>query len=164
MVSQMTHDQCKAELKSLLGESMRCAETLQEILAVERDALERKETVALDTAATRKQLCIKKLEELETARGAISAACGFGNGPHDMPALAEWCDEESMIADKWEQFIEVVRNCNDLNSTNGAIINVRHQQTKDALSLLRSGDLDSDIYGPRGLAAGTFGSHSLAEV
>ena len=164
MVRKMTQELCKAELRKLLGDSIFCAEGLKEILAVERDALERRDTDALNNAATQKQSYIKNLEELETTRGKISAACGFGNGPEHMPALAEWCNDESFAADSWQNFIAIAKDCSELNATNGTIINVMRQQTKNALSLLRSGDPDSDIYGPHGQTAGTLGTHSLAEV
>ena len=164
MARKMTQEQCKAELRKLLGDSMSCAEGLKDILAVERDALELRDADALNNAATQKQIFINNLEELEASRSKISTVCGFGRGPEYMPALAEWCNDESSTANSWQNFIAVVKDCSELNSTNGTIINVMRQQTKIALSLLRSGDPDSDIYGPHGQTAGTLGTHSLAEV
>ena len=75
MARKMTQEQCKAELRKLLGESISCAEGLKEILAVERNALERREADALNNAAIQKQIFINNLEELEITRQRRQYMC-----------------------------------------------------------------------------------------
>ena len=164
MVSQMTREQCRAELTELLGRSIACVNELYGNLATERDSLERGDIDALNGAAAEKQMFVNKLEGLETARGKISVACGFGKQPEQMPLLAEWCSDASAIAESWQQFIEIAKDCDEMNTSNGAIINVRHQQTRNALSLLRNGGPDIEIYGPHGKTSSTRGAQSLTEI
>jgi flagellar biosynthesis/type III secretory pathway chaperone len=163
-VIAMTPQQCKAALLGNLDESMSHALALKEILDAERHALEHNDTMSLSDAAVRKRHCIGRLEELDAGRADISSACGFQPLPNAVNELAAWCEDHDVIAASWGAFLDVVRQCSDLNSGNGAIIRLRQSQVRDMLSLLRAGTAADRTYGPTGENEGDLGTRSLAEA
>lgn len=154
----------RERLQKVLGDCVYCALGLRDILVDERSALEQRDTVSLGKSAELKEACIRKLAALEDARGEISAEAGFSASLDDMSALTEWCDEDSVIRNCWSHFTQIARECDALNSTNGAIIRVRHQQILAGLALLRGGDVNSESYGVNGSRTTGFGGRELAEA
>jgi flagellar biosynthesis/type III secretory pathway chaperone len=151
-------------LQKVLSDSIRCALSLKEILVDEKQALQQRDTVALGENSGLKESCIKKLAALELARGEISRDAGFAAGLNDMPALTQWCDQGDVIAGDWRQFMQIARQCDALNATNGAIIRIRRQQILAGLSLLRGTDANAETYGISGSGTTGFGGRELAEV
>lgn len=145
-----TAEHRKTELERIICDSVQGAIGLREILTNEREALERQDTIALHSAATEKEVCIRKLESLEKERAELSVACGFASGPEDMQSLLAWCNDELPVKDTWRHFLEVATTCNDLNATNGSIIRLRRSQIQNALELLRGGNLEPEPYSPEG--------------
>ena len=163
-MSEITATECHSRVGKILGESIYHALALKEVLQEERAALENKDTTSLKSASVKKQMCINKLEALEAKRIEVFSTCGFGSDPDDMEALAAWCDDDSLLVRSWEQLIDIVKACHESNSTNGAIIHVRREQIRSALSLLRNGTEQETTYGPRGQDTRYLGARSIAEV
>ena len=160
----MNPSACKASLEKNLADSMSEALDLKHILGEERDALERNDTMSLGDTAIRKQLCVNKLEQLDTDRAELSKACGFGSTPNAVPQLASWCDEGDSISSTWTGFLDVAQQCSELNSGNGAIIRVRQSHIQGAINLIRGGSQDVATYGPTGLDSKELGKRSLVEA
>ena len=148
----------------ILGESVRCALGLKETLVEEREALERRDTLSLNSAAISKTTLISKLATLNQARGEVSERAGFGIGTEKMEALAEWCDDDLLVSNCWQHFREIAGECDALNKTNGAIIHVRRQHVLDGLSLLRGKSRDSSTYTSTGSATNGVAGRSLTEA
>lgn len=163
-MSKPSPDKLRTRLERILGDSVYCALGLKEILEDERSALEEQDTVKLTETAAIKEKCIRKLQRLEKERSQISVESGFGAGPEDMPALAKWCDDDSLITASWQHLMDIARKCSTLNLTNGAIIRVRRQQIDSSLSVLRGSSPEADTYGPEGAAATSFGRQRLADA
>ena len=160
----MTPEACRTMIAKILSKSIFHALALKRNLVEERTALENGDTLALNTASDSKQLRINKLEALESRRAEICLACGFDAAPANMNALAAWCDDESLIMNSWNQLIDIIKHCQNLNSTNGAIIHVRYEHMKNALTLLRNGTVQGATYGSGGQDTRSLGTHSLAKV
>lgn len=160
----MTPEECKVALEANLDASMSRALDLKSILDQEREALERNDTMSLRDTAVRKQLCVNELGELDADRTELSKACGFGSTPNAVPQLAGWCDDGDAITASWAEFLDVARECSDMNSGNGAVIRVRQSQIQNAISVLRNGTTDTNTYGPTGQNSGKLGTRSLAEA
>jgi flagellar biosynthesis/type III secretory pathway chaperone len=154
----------RERLEKILGESIHCALGLKDILCQERNALREQDTALLGHSASLKETCIDRLASLESARGAVSRDAGFSTDLGDMPALTEWCDADSIIANCWQHFTQIARECDALNSTNGAIIRVRRQQILAGLALLSGSDGTEDTYKVSGAGTTGFGGRELAEA
>lgn len=159
-----TPEHAKAELQRMLIESVNCAIGLREILTAELEALRNKDTTALNKSAMDKDVCIGNLQNLETQRANLSVSCGFGSGPEDIKPLLAWCDEDSVVKNLWEHFLEVAMTCNKLNATNGSIIRLRRSQIMNALAILRGGESEPELYGPEGRDSGGTTGRALAEA
>ena len=160
----MTPAECKAALEENLGKSMTSVLDLQEILSEERQALRCNDTMSLNDGAARKRMCVVRLDELDAERTELSKACGFGDTPNAVPQLAGWCDDGESVLKTWTAFLDVARQCSDMNTTNGAIIRVRQSQVQSAICLLRSGTEDGNTYGPTGQNSKELGTRSLAQA
>ena len=160
----MTPEECNDALRANLSESLRHASDLRSLLCDEREALTQTDTDALSDTAMQKQICIEQLEALQRSRAQLSEACGYGSQPADIAEWVRQCDHDDVLSQSWTQFLEIARECSDMNSSNGAIIRVRQAQIKSAISLLRDGSTDADTYGPNGRDGDDHRSRSLAEA
>ncbi len=163
MSDESTHE-TRDRIVRILTESVDCALGLKETLVAERDALERRDTISLNTAAVSKAALIRKLAGLNESRGKISEQAGFGRGTETMEDLAAWCDEDSLVSNCWRRFREIASECDLLNKTNGAIILLRRQQILDGLSLLRGNQNSTSTYTPTGAAVNSFAGRELTEA
>ena len=159
-----TPAETREKLEKVLGDSVHGALGLKDVLAQERTALEQRDAVALGKNAELKEDCIRKLAAFEKARGEISRRAGFSASLDDMAALIQWCDEASVVANSWQHFRTIARECDAMNSTNGAIIRVRHQQILAGLALLRGSDARADTYAISNSGTTGFGGRELAEA
>lgn len=126
--------------------------------------LEAQDTEGLQQAVTTKGSCVDKLKTLENQRSALCLAAGFENGHSQMEELTEWCDEDLIIRNCWDQLIEVASECNALNLSNGAIIRARQQHFEINLAVLRGTDQDTKTYFRSGNSGPAMNQRSLAEA
>jgi flagellar biosynthesis/type III secretory pathway chaperone len=157
-------DDTRYRIVEILSESVRCALGLKETLTDEREALERRDTVSLNTAAASKATLIRQLAKLNETRGEISEQAGFGSSTANMEALAEWCDDDLLVTNCWQHFREIAGECDLLNKTNGAIIHLRRQQILEGLSVLRGDQRDANTYAPAGSATNGMAGRALTEA
>jgi len=160
----MSARECRGLLEKNLEDSLANACQLKVVLEDERAALERNDPASLHDAATCKQDCVAKLEELETRRIDLSQSCGFESGANAIRELATWCGGGPAMVKSWQEFLDVASSCSNLNSANGAIILVRRSQIENTLAVLRGGIANSDTYGSDGEKAGILETRALAEA
>ena len=154
----------RAQIIDLLGESVLHALGLKETLQNERRALEEQDIDELDQVVATKSDCVSKLQQLESRRQALCEASGFHPGPDQMEQLVDWCDEDSTITRCWSQLMDIAAECNALNLTNGAIIQMRSQMMASNLAVLRGADPEPDTYERQGRDAAATNQRSLAEA
>lgn len=157
-------DEARTQIADLIGASVFEALGLKEALQDERRALEAQDVDSLNAVVDTKSTCVDKLRQLDDKRVALCEQWGFENGPHQMTALIEWCDEDQLVSSRWEQLMTLAAEGNALNMTNGAIIRLRQQQFESSLSVLRGGTPGTDTYGRNGGDTGEFNRRSLAEA
>ena len=163
-MTSLSTTECLSIAVKILQNGLLHALALRDVLTDERTALVNKDTQRLSDTAVNKQLYLNELEAVQSDLANLSASCGFGTEPDQFKALAMWCDDDSLLLGMWDHFVDVVRDCNELNSSNGAIIHVRQEQIKAALALLRDGIIQDNTYGPGGKDSRVSGTRSLAEV
>ena len=157
-------DNCRDRLEQMLRAGVLCAAGLKEVLNTERTALEDQNTDALNSAALNKQSFLTDLETLEATRHEICQASGFTAEPGAMDELIQWCDTELLILGLWDQFVDLAKECSELNFSNGAIINVRRQQISGALAVVRGESRNHETYSQSGRETSTTGQRVLAEI
>ncbi len=157
-------DEARAQIADIIGDSVYEALGLKEALEDERRALEAQDLDSLNAVVDSKSACVDKLRQLDERRIALCEGWGFENGPHQMTALIEWCDEDELVSSRWEQLMVLAAEGNALNLTNGAIIRVRQQQFEASLSVLRGGTPGPDTYNRNGGEGSEYGRRSLAEA
>jgi flagella synthesis protein FlgN len=61
----------------------------------------------------------------------------------------------------WKGLLELAREAREINELNGGLINLLHQKTTDALSILTQGKADQSLYGSNGQASPSTGSRII---
>lgn len=140
----------QVHLEQILHAGVHCATGLKEILKEERNALETQNTDALNNSGKNKHVFLTKLEDLEVERRKICIAGGFEPDAPGMEQLVKTCDSDSPLLGYWTDFVDLARECSDLNIANGAIINLRRQQIAGALSVVRGENHDNETYSRNG--------------
>ncbi len=156
--------EARSQIVDILGACVSEALALQESLEVERRALETQDTDALHAIVLSKNDHAEKLGVLDQERNTLCQEWGFAAGPDQMDDLADWCDEDGAIDERWAELVAIAAKGNALNLTNGAIIRLRQQHFETSLSVLRGVAPGSDTYGRNGEESGDFSRRSLAEA
>lgn len=130
----ITPDEARARIVDMIGDCVYQALGLKEALEDECRALESRDIEALDSIVDSKSRCAEQLQQLDCERVRLCEEWGFEDGPHQMTALIEWCDEDQLISSRWEQLMVIAAEGSALNMTNGAIIRLRQQQFDASLA------------------------------
>ncbi len=163
-MASMSPSDARSQIADLIGDSVYQALGLKEALEDERRALETQDLDGLNAVVDTKTACVERLRALDQQRTELCEQLGFANGSHQMTEVIEWCDEDGIISDRWEQLLVLAAEGSALNMTNGAIIRVRQQQFEASLSILRGGTPGPGTYGQNGEETGDYDRRSLAEA
>ncbi|WP_199096863.1 flagellar protein FlgN [Dyella sp. ASV21] len=132
-------------------EEMRLAvEQLSDTLQTERLALETADVDALNRAGASKHALMLRLEQLDSERVQLSQGA-----PEASRALAP----------VWQQILQSLRSCQQLNQRNGNLVGIRLQQVRKALAVLTgTDDVEASVYGRAGELRTSLRSQPLAEA
>ena len=117
-------------LSALLGEQLRCAETMLETLNREKQALADGDASALKATTETKAQLVDALEKLESERSALAERDGTAGAP-ESPRLRE-----------------VIALCKEQNQRNGLLLKARAENVRIALKALRGSE--PELYGATG--------------
>ena len=154
----------RRRIVEVLGTAAFHALGLADSLADERRALESQDMDALDLAVSKKSRNVAELRLVEEQRSKICVQCGFAPGVEQMQHMIGWCDEYAIVAKAWRHLMEVIAECDFLNTTNGAIIRSRKQHVDSSISILRNGQPASTIYNRDGHKPQQHGLRSIAQA
>ena len=163
-MSHPTPENARKQIVEIIGNSVYHALGLKESLQDEFAALEAQDMDALRVAVDNKSSCVAALQTLEQQRKDFCIGAGFESGPEQMEQLAEWCDEDEVLANCWQHLMDIAVECNAMNLTNGAIIRARQQQIEAGLAVIRGGAQDPGVYGRSGRGPSGPSQRSLAEA
>lgn len=79
----------------------------------------------------------------------------------DMQAWFSAHPSEREAAEVWKGLLGIAREARDINELNGNLIQVLHQKTSDALSILTLGQADQSLYSSNGQASLSTGSRII---
>lgn len=138
----------RAALRAVFKDMQVHIASLEEALEAERTALDENNSVALDTAGSRKQLMMFQLEKLDAERQQIAA---------------ELNDDEA-LPPQWTLLLASLRACQLTNLRNGQTVSQRLLQVRHALSILTGHTGNSPLYGQTGALHINLQSRVFAEV
>jgi len=141
-------------LRLLLTEEIECAIRLEALLEAEREALNGRDTAAVERLVQDKQALLQAFEALETRRNELVAAAGFSRDRAGLEACIAWCDEQGRLGRLWSELMERIRRCQHLNRRNGAVVDISRRHVQQALTLLRGQTPVTPLYSPAGSTQG----------
>ncbi|HEY2622262.1 MAG TPA: flagellar protein FlgN [Dyella sp.] len=131
-------------------EEMRLAvEQLADALQTERTALATADVEALNQAGASKHDLMVRLEQLDSERVQLSQSA---------PAASH------ALAPLWQQVLQSLRACQQLNQRNGYLVGLRLQQVRKALAVLTGNDTEPSVYSRGGELHTSLRSQTLAEA
>ena len=150
-------------LGSVCGEIAATASQMLGVLEAERSALASGDSQALDSASAAKQAHLQRLETLEAERRHLIA--GIGSDARQPPfAMERALTKDAQALAQWRSALDVLARCHDLNQANGAIVELRLRQLRQAIDLLTGAPPAAGLYGPQGERASLRRSHELARA
>lgn len=102
-------------------------------LNAEREALIGRDADALENALAEKNECLRRAAELERERQC-------------MPSIDAGID----LGGRWDELIDLTRQCRAQNLHNGALIRGQRRRVEDTLQWLRGDSDAARVYGPDG--------------
>ena len=137
-------------LEDLLNREIEVARLLSDALAAERSALTGDSPEAVKQRAAEKIQLLGTIERLESERRALCAAAGVGL-PSDS-AKGNGIGIAATVAERWRALMELVAGCRTANEVNGYIINVRQNQIRQLMDIVRGGGPSASpvTYSPQG--------------
>ena len=148
-------------LAELLRAELARAGRLREVLALERDALGRRDFPAIEQAAAEKERLIAALESLAERQTALLRAAGFPGGN---TSLRENLQKTGMadLLPLWDELQDLLRRCRQQNLVNGGVIEMSRRLAREVLATLRGTVPGSEVYDRCGERRPTDGSEPLA--
>jgi flagellar biosynthesis/type III secretory pathway chaperone len=125
----------RRRLEDLLDREIEAAHSLAATLAAEQAALTGDSPSAVERMAAEKTQILGTIEKLDAQRLAL---CATSN----VAGLA------ATVAERWRALMELMARCRTANEVNGHIINVRRNQVRQLLDIVRGGP--AITYNPQG--------------
>lgn len=122
---------------------------LMDALNTERTALETADVDTLNQAGASKHELMLRLEQLDSERLQLSQGA-----PEASRALAP----------TWQEVLQSLRACQQLNQRNGTLVGIRLQQVRKALAVLTGNETEASVYGRAGDLRTSLRSQTLAEA
>ena len=157
-------DRYSFELQRILDRSLECASRLEDLLHDERSALELQDSGKLGAITTSKELCVQRLETLESERRILCADAGYTASETGMKDMLSWCDRSSDVTPIWSSLVQCARQCEALNRTNGAIGRLTYEHVMSALAVLSGGSSGTPLYSSEGQESARFERRPLARI
>ncbi|WP_267225145.1 flagella synthesis protein FlgN [Dyella silvae] len=136
-------------LKAAVEEMRLAVEQLIDALRTERAALESADVQALNSTGAAKHALMLRLEQLDGERVQLSQGAA---------------DASRTLAPKWQEILQSLRACEQLNQRNGYLVGIRLQQVRKALAVLTGNDTEASVYGRAGELHTSLRSQPLAEA
>lgn len=122
---------------------------LMDALTSERSALETADVDTLNRAGASKHELMLRLEQLDSERVQLSQGAP---------------EASRTLAPKWQEILQSLRACQQLNQRNGHLVGQRLQQVRKALAVLTGNEAEASVYGRAGDLRMSLRSQSLAEA
>ena len=157
-------DHYATELLRLIEQCLDYGSRLEALLRDELSALESQDVTILHSLSSSKELCVRSMDDLESERRTLSTRAGHAPDETGMADMLKWCDKSNRVTPVWNSLLQVIRRCDSLNRTNGAICRMRYEHVVNVLTAFSGGNGTTETYGPGGQSATRFEQHALARI
>jgi len=128
-------------------------------LLLEQEILRSGKTDGLAEISTEKLTLVEQLNQAGSERAHMLSPSG--ETTTDTHAWFSAHPQEKDSFALWKRLLELAREAREINERNGGLINLLHQKTSDALSILTQGKADQSLYGSNGQASMSTGSRII---
>lgn len=153
-----------AEFAASLRLERDAVKTFVEILQKEQNALIQGEGEDLDFLASNKAQMVKQLADLGELRNRYLESRGLARDSKGMDAWLAEDPANAKSAAVWSDLLRLARIAQQLNQTNGAIIEMRLQNYQRAFAALQGAAGITALYGPKGQTFGIGGGRAPARI
>lgn len=132
------------------------------LLKQEQGALIRGEVDQLLQLSADKSELIEKLSGLSTQRIHLITAAGYENNASGIASYLDAIRALTATRDKWSNLLDLAREVDQINRSNGILIDTRLRHNQQTLSVLQSAaNPGASLYGPNGHISATASGHHL---
>lgn len=150
----MAHIQMREEFVANLQAELDAIKAFNGILQKEQRTLVNGDIEDLDYLTSEKERLIEQLTNLNEQRNHFLSSHGLLADAEGMKKLFSTNNSYSEPNKIWHDLLELVAVTNQLNKTNGTIINTRLQHTQRSLTALQCAAGNVALYGPKGQSLG----------
>jgi flagella synthesis protein FlgN len=123
----------------------------QQLLQQEQGVLIKGDVDQLLQLAARKSELIEKLAELSTQRIRLITAAHCENSASGIATFLDAINAPPATRDMWRKLLELAREVDQINRSNGTLIDTRLRHNQQTLSVLQSAaNPSASLYGPNG--------------
>lgn len=151
-------DSAHQAMAEILADELATARLLLDSLHAERDALAANRVEQLETLAEQKQGLAERLESLARRRRSALLESGVGD------SFDAWVKAQHALQRNWSAIIDILENCQQLNRTNGRVVDQLQRRTRNTLALLQGQSGIQELYGPGGKTESSSGSQILSRA
>ena len=146
-----------------IGEIASSAQRLHVVLKDERAVLASGDDARLLELTGVKTLLLQQLERLEEERTHLLRQ--LGEDARSVPfAMARALASQPVALTAWDDALKTLAACRLLNDGNGAAVDLRLRQVRQALALLTGAPAGAGVYGPQGVPESLHRSTTLARA
>lgn len=150
----MAHIQPRKKLVTILQAELDTIKAFNRVLQKEQHTLVNGDIEDLDYLASEKERLIEQLTNLNEQRNQLLSSLGLLTDAEGMKKLLSTDSSPSKSNKIWHDLLELVAVTNQLNKTNGTIINARLQHTQRSLAALQCAAGNISLYGSKGQTLG----------
>jgi len=151
-------------LDELLNKQLSDTSALISLLEQEKVMLAR-DPDAVERLAAEKQPHISRLEDLHNESNSLLQQTGYACDRDGMQAFLAWCDNSDlMLRKRWDELLDNIENCRNLNQVNGMVVEKSTQTLRHALAVLCGQTLNDVSYDASGATVSDAGGRPLAKA
>jgi flagellar biosynthesis protein FlgN len=154
----------KTELATLIEGEFAAVREFAKLLKQEQDTLVKGDIDVLTHIAAQKLALINQLTDYAQRRGMFLSSAGLSPNREGMQDWFRKNRDMHQTEATWNRLLEVGKSAQQLNRTNGVLINSRLRHNQKALALLQSSFQSVDLYGPDGQNSATGAGRTLGTV
>ncbi|MBZ0106826.1 MAG: flagellar protein FlgN [Sulfuricella denitrificans] len=132
------------------------------LLKQEQGALIKGDVDLLLQLSASKSDLIEKLTGLSTQRIRLITAAGYENNASGISAYLDAAKVQTATRDRWNKLLDLAREVDQINRSNGILIDTRLRHNQQTLSVLQSAaNPSASLYGPNGQISGAASGRRL---
>jgi len=137
-------------IDSLLDQEYSLTESLFHLLQQEHHSLEKLDIEQLPSITQKKSLQLKQLDTLAAEREKVMRQLPKENGGGILPNIETYLQYRSERKEWWQDFKNLLENCQRQNTVNGRIIHLNQQSIERSLNIIRSQSVTANVYDTKG--------------